>query len=279
MFTIARNPDPNSGLPYLIRVPVQGTEVVLKAKDTWPRTAAVYCHRADGWPAEAEIVEEVAIRSCVRRGRAIDLVLARGRENRSQIVFTRKAGREAIFWQTARTAKRARPAVRVPARRASGYRTLRILIDTREQYPYRFAKQGRVEVQRRPLPVGDYAVEHEGSIVAAVERKSLADLARTLTDGSIAFLMADLAASGRGAIVIEDRYSALLKHEHVSGGWLAELLARVQVRYPEIPIAFCETRPLAEEWAYRFLGAALAEASGETEYADVAEEPVPYAWE
>ncbi|HEX6195209.1 MAG TPA: histone-like nucleoid-structuring protein Lsr2, partial [Jiangellaceae bacterium] len=28
--------------------------------------------------------------------------------------------------------------------------------------------------------------------------------------------------------------------------------------YPTVPIVFCETRRLAEEWTYRFLGAALA---------------------
>ena len=43
-----------------------------------------------------------------------------------------------------------------------------------------------------------------------------------------------------------------------TGGTLADLLARVQVRYPSVPIVFCETRPLAEEWRFRFLGAALA---------------------
>jgi hypothetical protein len=42
-------------------------------------------------------------------------------------------------------------------------------------------------------------------------------------------------------------------------GYLPDLLARVQVRCPEIPIVFAETRPLAEEWTYRWLGAALAE--------------------
>ncbi|MEZ4596684.1 MAG: hypothetical protein R3C32_07485 [Chloroflexota bacterium] len=32
------------------------------------------------------------------------------------------------------------------------------------------------------------------------------------------------------------------------------------MRYPEIPIhVFLETRPLAEEWAYRWLGAAYVE--------------------
>lgn len=279
-FVVARNPDPDSRLPYLIRLPLARTELILKAKDTWPRTAAVYCHRADGWPAEPDVVEEVPVRACIRRGRAIDLVLARARENRSQIVFTRKAGREAIFWQTPRTARRARPGVRVPARRASGIRTLTILVDSREHYPYRFAKRGRVERERRALPAGDYAVALDDTIIAAVERKSLADLAKTLTDGSLAFLMAELDGFERAAVVVEDRYSALLKHEHVQPGWLAELLARVQVRYPGVPIVFCETRALAEEWTYRFLGAALAEAAGEAEYGDAAaEEPLPYAWE
>lgn len=46
---------------------------------------------------------------------------------------------------------------------------------------------------------------------------------------------------------------------HSPAGYLSDTLARVQVRYPEIPALFLETRPLAEEWMFRFLGAALAE--------------------
>src|SRR5437588_343060 len=140
-FAVARNPDPDSSLPYLILLPLGTKSVVLKARDTWPRVAKVYCHRAEGWPADPEIVERVAVRSCVRRGAAIDLVLERSRENRSQIVFTRiRGGREAIFWQTSRTAKQARPNVGVPtARSASG--RLRIIVDSHEQYPWRFSRQ------------------------------------------------------------------------------------------------------------------------------------------
>jgi hypothetical protein len=109
-FVVARNPDPDSTLPYLIRLPLGDQAVVLKVRDSWPRTAKVFCHAATSWPADPDIVERVPVRSCVRRGAAIDLVLDRGRENRSQIVFTRiRGGREAIFWQTARTAKQARP--------------------------------------------------------------------------------------------------------------------------------------------------------------------------
>ena len=78
-FLIARNPDPDSTLPFLLRLPIDGG-VLLKARDRWPTTARVYCHPLDEWPADAEIVEQVAIRSCRRRGAAIDLVLDRGEQ-------------------------------------------------------------------------------------------------------------------------------------------------------------------------------------------------------
>ena len=78
-FVVARNPDGDSSLPFPIRLPI-GDGVGLKARDAWPRTAKIYCHRADHWPDELEIVERVQARSCVRHGAAIDLVLDRGRE-------------------------------------------------------------------------------------------------------------------------------------------------------------------------------------------------------
>ncbi len=40
-FVIATNPEPDSTLPYLIRLPLGEAGVVLKARDTWPRTAKV----------------------------------------------------------------------------------------------------------------------------------------------------------------------------------------------------------------------------------------------
>ena len=43
----------------------------------------------------------------------------------------------------------------------------------------------------------------------------------------------------------------------------AERTLPLTIRYPTVPITFCETRPLAEEWTYRFLGAALAHAHAE----------------
>ena len=259
-FVVAHNPDDESNLPFLIRLPVAGAPLLLKAKETWPRTSKVYCHRADAWPDHPDVVEEVAVRSCVRRGPAIDLVLARARENRSQLVFTQlKTGREAIFWQSARTTRKARPGIRVPTRRVAGWTELNVIVDTRERYPYRFARQ-QVVVTRKALRAGDYGVESpNGDVVAAVERKSLPDLTGDLVDGSLAFQLADLAAEWRAAVVVEERYSSLYKAERVKEGFLPDVLARLQVRYPTVPIVFCETRAFAEQWTYRFLGTALAE--------------------
>jgi hypothetical protein len=67
--------------------------------------------------------------------------------------------------------------------------------------------------------------------------------------------------------VVEDRYSNLFKLEHTKAGFVTEMLAALTVRYPTVPITFCETRPLAEDWTYRFLGAALAYHQAQTNVA------------
>jgi hypothetical protein len=255
-FLIAANPDPDSTLPYLVRLPLGPAGIVLKVRDTWPRTAKVYAHRAEGWPSDATIVERVPVRSCTRRGAAIDLVLDRGRENRSQFVFTRARGREMIFWQSARTAKQARPNVGVPRARASG-RVLDVVVDSHERYAWTFSEQ-QAATRRGGLIAGDYGVELDGELVAAVERKSLPDFVSTLTSGKLRYLLADLAALERAAVVVEERYSSVFKLDRVRPAVVAEGMAEAQVRFPTVPIVFCETRKLAQEWAYRFLGAALA---------------------
>ena len=255
-FVVARNPDEDSTLPYLVRLPISDAGIVLKVRDTWPRTAKVYCHPSTDWPADPELVERVPVRSCVRRGAAIDLVLDRGRENRSQFVFTRARGREVIFWQSARTARQARPNVSVPTQRASG-QVLEIVVDSHERYPWKFTAQ-QATTRRQALPAGDYAVELDSTIVAAVERKSLTDLVSTMTTGKLRYLLAALAELPDAALVVEDRYSAIFKAKYTRPAVVAEGLAEAQVRFPSIPIVFAETRPLAQEWTYRFLGAALA---------------------
>jgi ERCC4-type nuclease len=239
--------------------------MVFRTSGTWPRTNALYCYpvSADEWPADPDLVERVSVRSCVRRGAAIDLVLDRGRENRSQLVFTKARGRDAVFWQSPRTRKQARPSVRTPTARAAGIPVLEIVVDSHEQYAYHFTGQQAVTV-KRALPCGDYGLVVGGRLIASVERKSLADLVASLTGGKLRYALAELAALPRAAVVVEDRYSAIFKLDRLRPAMVADGLAELQVRWPNVPIVFCETRQLAEEWTYRFLAAAQAWAETET---------------
>lgn len=75
------------------------------------RRCKCYPVTSDEWPTDPDIVERAPIRSCIRRGAAIDLTLDRGRESRSQLMFTTARGRDAVFWQSPRTRKPARPNV------------------------------------------------------------------------------------------------------------------------------------------------------------------------
>ena len=96
-----------------------------------------------------------------------------------------------------------------------------------------------------------------------MERKSLADLVASLTSGKLRYALAEMAVLPRAAVVVEDRYSAIFKLDRVRPALVADGLAEIQVRWPNVPIVFCETRQLAEEWTYRFLAAARAWAETE----------------
>ena len=255
---IARNPDPESTLPFLLKLPIGGG-LVFRTKDTWPRTSALYCHPVADleWPEEPDIVERVALRSCTRRGAAIDVVADRGRLQRSQLVFTHARGREMVFWQSPRTRKQARPDVRAPTARAAGIAELEIIVDAHEQYAYRFPSQ-QVRTVKRGLACGDYAVTAGGKVVATVERKSLTDLVSSLVSGRLRFALGELAAAPRAAVVVEDRYSQIFALERARPAQVADGLAELQVRWPTIPIVFCDNRKMAEEWTYRYLAAAHA---------------------
>ena len=255
-FRVARNPDPESKLPYLIWLPLEGG-LVLKARETWPRASRVFCaHDATAWSDDADVVDQAPVVVCRRRGAAIDLLLDRPALSRSQFVLTQARGRPAIWWQTQKTAQAANPGARIPRGRAAG--PLTVAIDTREKYGWKFAGR-ELATERRALAAGDYAAVVGEKVVSVVERKTLENLATSLSDGGLAFQMQRLAEMPRAAIVVEGDYPDLFRTQPGRGSWLADMLGRLAVRYPEVPVIFAGSRRFAEEWAYRFLGAAVAD--------------------
>jgi hypothetical protein len=258
-FVVARNPDADSSLPYVLRLPVGGSSgLVLKAAEPWPVASRVYCHRLESLPGELDVLEDVGVRMCAWRGRALDLVLDRARHNRSQFVWTTARGRAAIFWQTPLVARRRRASVPPAPRRAGEFA---IEVDTRERRPYDFG--GRASsLHAVALFAGDYAVRGPDGVLAAVERKTADDFVSAATSGALAFAMADLSALPAAAVVVEEHYSGLIAHPRVRPAFMADLLVRLQVRAPNVPIVYGENRRMAEDWTYRFLETAWRELGG-----------------
>ncbi len=66
--------------------------------------------------------------------------------------------------------------------------------------------------------------------------------------------MQRLAEIGRGAIVVEGDYPDLVRTQPSRGSWLAEMLGRLAVRYPEVPMIFAGSQirrgvgPTASSW-------------------------------
>src|SRR5207244_4930121 len=95
--------------------------------------------------------------------------------------------------------------------------------------------------------------------VSVFEIKTRENLATSLSYGGLAFQMQRLAEVARAAIVVEGDYPDLFRTQPGRGSWLADMLGRLAVRYPEVPVIFAGSRRFAEEWAYRFLEAAAAD--------------------
>ena len=105
-----------------------------------------------------------------------------------------------------------------------------IAIDTREKYGWKFSSRP-VVIERRALPAGDYAAAVGGAVAAVIERKTLENLASSLSDGGLAFQMQRLAEVARAAIVVGGRLPGSLSDS--AGPWI---LARRHAGTPGCPI-------------------------------------------
>lgn len=190
---IARDPIPGSRLPYLLLLPVAGeAPLVLACAAIWPGAKDVFCHPLPSWPPDAQLLETLPVEQCWRVGKAVHLVLQRRQRRRSLFVWTVKGERQLIFWRSQRSMGAARPGMKVPAARGLDG-PLEIAVDVRERYGWRFGGL-QATLVKRELPVGDYGIFLDGRLVAAVERKTPADLAGSAIAGTLAFALAELEA-------------------------------------------------------------------------------------
>lgn len=254
---IARDPIPGGRLPYLLSLPVAGeAPLILACAEVWPGAKDVFCQPLSSWPPDAQLLETLPVEQCWRVGKAVHLVLQRRQRRRSLFVWTTKGERQLIFWRSQRSMGAARPGLKVPAARGLDG-PLEIAVDVRERYGWRFGGL-QATLVKRELPVGDYGIFLDGRLVAAVERKTPADLAGSAIAGTVAFALAELEALPHACLVVEGRFSDLLKatKDQVQPDWLLSVMAALQLRHPRVAWTFAETRDLAQAYAYRWLAAA-----------------------
>src|SRR3990170_4476203 len=165
--------------PYRLQI-LQGDRprIVLWVQDRWPAAGQnIFCLREKEPPTDdglLEEVERVPLAALQWRAPRLSVVLQRPRYKRCDFLFLRKTykgrsgqGYEQIFWQTQLSMRQRRPRIRRSSPALKDEFLVRIASE--ERYPWKFAGW---PVERGRLDAGDYALVHEGGVMAVVERKT-----------------------------------------------------------------------------------------------------------
>jgi len=138
---------------------------------------------------------------------------------------------------------------------------IKIIADTREQAPFEFSGYA-ADIERGTLPAGDYSVKGMERL-AAVERKSIADLVGTLTTGRERFEreLAILKGYVLAAVVVEGSIDDIRQANYrskASPEAVMQSCYAFQVRY-RVPFLFCCDRRNAEHATFGLLSKTLRE--------------------
>jgi hypothetical protein len=208
-----------------------------------------------------EEVERVPIVAFHERGRRVSIILDRKRYKRCDFLFLTKSYKgkpdetyEQIFWLTQRSIEQHRPSTKLIGRPVAANMTIRI--SSGERYPWRFP--GAI-IERKPLPVGDYALMSGNDILAIIERKTFDNLLAGF--GMMPVLhqhLAEISTYEHHALVIEALYSDFLnprKVQYYSPSFCAKAIGEINSLHPTLRMVFCGNRKLANEWARQYFSA------------------------
>ena len=133
--------------------------------------------------------------------------------------------------------------------------TTPIVIDTREQMPYRFDPT-YVTVTLRALPAGDYSLEgHETSV--AVERKSLPDFVGSVIQNRDRFEreLARLSSYEAACVLVEADLRDVTEGRYRSHAHTNSVMGSAIALYVDygVPFIFCSTREIAARFTAGYL--------------------------
>ncbi|HEX7324877.1 MAG TPA: ERCC4 domain-containing protein [Rhodanobacteraceae bacterium] len=254
--------------PYRIAIEQDGrTLFAVRAKAAWPGAGTqIFClreHEPD-LPAAFETVERVPVAHLARLGRKLSVTLDRAQRKRCEFLILEKPRKdgsgvyEQVFFRT-EVAVRAHKSSKYAELATRAADDLCIVIDSAERYPWAFPG---ANVQKRRLPVGDYALLQDERPHAIVERKTLQNLLGDLSElKGLHQQLAELSAWPHAALVIEAQYADFGNPAKI-GQWPAAHLLRVlgelPALFPGVQCVFAGNRKLANVWAQRWFAAVHA---------------------
>jgi hypothetical protein len=250
--------------PYILCIEESPTKFLcLAAQEKWPGTnKKIFCHRV-GYLDENELiglnpVDCCTIKSSWNYGKKFEIILDRKMRKRCWFIILQKEYKtrpgeyyEQIFWVTQASARARGRKAYIP--QGGKNESLNIIVDTRERYSWRFPE---CNIVKENLPVGDYALTLNDSIVAVVERKTKENLLYNLQSFEILRAsLHELKTCSYRAVVFECSYADLInpkKNPYFKPSYIADVLAELYVLFPDIQIIFCDNRKIANEWTYRW---------------------------
>jgi len=246
--------------PYKITIQKgEKTLLCLLARSRWPGAKGnIFCLRADPDEEEGplEELERVPVTNMRQYGKRLSIVLDRPRKKRCDFLFLKKAYKngggeyEQIFWQTQKGLKERKSKSRFAV---YGSPAMHIAIDHSERYAWSFSDS---TVERASLPVGDYALLHDGQIAAVVERKTLENMISSLSDLRLLNqTLGELETWPSPALVVEANFGDFLdpkKIRPLNPPYCARALTEMTALHPKVPIIYAGSRKQANLWTMAF---------------------------
>jgi len=256
--------NPGSHFPYWLFIEEKpGVFLSLKVQERWPGPGKkIFCKvdgmvNVDSLPAE-ELVEECNIISQKRYGKKLTIILDRKIKKRCWFLFLKKEYKtkpgeyyDQTFWITQASAVSEGRGVYLPKSRKRD--DFEVFIDAAERYSYRF---GKAKVERKKLPVGDYALSYNGDILAVAERKTLDNFLHEIATMEVfKAKLQEMSSFRYKVVVLESPYANFInpkKLSYYSAPYVAEILADLMVQFPDVQFIFFGNRKTANEWLYRW---------------------------
>lgn len=259
--------------PYKLYIEEEpGKFLYLRAHDRWPGPGKnIFCE-LEGEVTERKLPKKEPLESCdiisIRRyGKKLNVLLDRSKRKRCWFIFLKKQYKDRpgeyydqVFWITQSSAIASRRGAYIP--QSGKQDTFKVAIDTAERYPYRF---GKAEVEKKELPVGDYGLLYNGSIVAIAERKTKDNFLHEISSFDVLRAkLEELSRFPHKAVVFESSYLDFVdpkKNRFYSATFIAKVLADLSVQFPQIQFIFSNNRKSANKWLYHWFSRIYQEKS------------------